>query len=123
MIRMTRQNSNDVRLFVETKKEDFFGTSKYLNLPDLQFYNWCNQQYRVNRGVYNTIDQWFYEYGIINVHSRRIQILAFLDFVKEEMLEEQPKYVRFGHGGLSKRLNEFTNDNGLRNVIPLKKSR
>lgn len=34
---MTTQNSNDVRLFVETKKENSFRTSKYLNLPDLQF--------------------------------------------------------------------------------------
>jgi riboflavin kinase len=122
MINMTTQNSNDVRLFVETKKEDFFGTSKYLNLPDLQFYIWCNRQYRVNRGVYITIDQWFYEYGIVNIHSRRIQILAFLDFVEDEMLEEQPKYIRFGHGGLTKRLNEFMNDRGQSNVIPLKKT-
>jgi riboflavin kinase len=121
MISMTAQNSNDVMLFVETKKENSFQTSKYLNLPDLQFFNWCNRQYRVNRGVYNTIDQWFYEYGIVNVHARRIQILAFLDFVKDEMLEEQPKFIRFGHGGLSKRLNEFMDDYGQRNVIPLKK--
>jgi riboflavin kinase len=119
---MSTQNSNDVRLFIETKKENFFRTSKYLNLPDLQFYNWCNQQYRVNRGVYNTIDQWFYEYGIVNIHSRRIQILAFLDFVKDEMLEEQPKYIRFGHGGLTKRLNEFMIDRLQSNVIPLKKT-
>jgi riboflavin kinase len=123
MISMTTQNSNDVRLFVETKKENSFQTSKYLNLPDLQFFNWCNRQYRVNRGVYNTIDQWFYEYGIVNVHARRIQILAFLDFVKDEMLEEKPKFIRFGHGGLSKRLNEFMNDYGQSNVIPLKKPR
>jgi riboflavin kinase len=122
MISMSTQNSNDVRLFIETKKENFFRTSKYLNLPDLQFYNWCNQQYRVNRGVYNTIDQWFYEYGIVNIHSRRIQILAFLDFVKDEMLEEQPKYIRFGHGGLTKRLNEFMIDRFQSNVIHLKKT-
>jgi riboflavin kinase len=122
MISMTTQNSNDVRLFVETKKENSLETDKYLNLPDLQFFNWCNRQYQVNRGVYNTIDQWFYEYGIVNVHSRRIQILAFLDFVKDEMLEKQPKYIRFGHGGLTKRLNEFINDYGQsNNVIPLKK--
>lgn len=122
MISMTTQNSNDVRLFVEAKKENLFETSKYLNLPDLQFYNWCNRLHRVNRGVYNTMDQWFYEYGIVNVHYRRIQILAFLDFVKAEMFEEQPKYIRFGHGGLTKRLNEFMNDRGQSNVIPLKKT-
>ncbi|MDQ1003342.1 riboflavin kinase [Neobacillus niacini] len=118
---MTTQYSNDVRLFAETKKELSFETSKYLNLPDLQFFTWCNRQYRVNRGVYNTIDQWFYEYGIVNVLYRRIQILAFLDFVKDKMLKEQPKFIRFGHGGLSKRLIEFINDYEQSNVIPLKK--
>lgn len=121
MIRMTTQNSNDVRLFLETKKENSFETSKYLNLPDLQFFNWCNRQYRVNRGVYNTIDQWLYEFGIVNAQYRRIQILAFLDFVKNEMLEGKPKFIRFGHGGLTKRLNEFIHDYGQSNVIPLKK--
>jgi riboflavin kinase len=122
MIRVTTQNNNHSRVFVEAKKENFFETSKYLNLPDLQFFNWCNRQYQVNRGVYNTIDQWFYEYGIVNIHFRRIQILAFLDFVRDDMLEKQPKFIRFGHGGLSKRLNEFMNDFGQsNNVIPLKK--
>jgi riboflavin kinase len=123
MIGMTTQNINHLRLFVEAKKENSLETNIYLNLPDLQFFNWCNRQYQVNRGVYNTIDQWFYEYGIVNVHSRRIQILAFLDFVKDEMLEEQPKFIRFGHGGLTKRLNEFINDYGKSNIIPLKKSK
>lgn len=123
MIRMTTQKSNDVKIFLDIRKEKSFETSKYLNLPDLQFYNWCNRQYQVNRGVYNTIDQWFYEYGIVAIHSRRIQILAFLDFAKDEMLIEQPKYIRFGHGGLSKKLNEFMNDRGQSNVIPLNKQR
>jgi riboflavin kinase len=105
------------------KKHNSFKTSKYLNLPDLQFFNWCHQQYRVNRGVYNTIDQWFYDFGIVNIHSRRIQLLAFLEFAKGESLEQdKQQLVRFGHGGLSKRLREFMNDVGQKgNVIQLEK--
>ncbi|MEY2195660.1 hypothetical protein AB7942_23420 [Neobacillus sp. BF23-41] len=120
---MQTQNMNSVGHFSKTKKQSSFKTSKYLNLPDLQFFNWCNQQYQVNRGVYNTIDQWFYEYGIVNIHYRRIQLLAFLEFVKGERIEQdKQKFIRFGHGGLTKRLNEFLNDGRQRrNVIQLKK--
>jgi len=109
---MKAQNVNDVRPFIKPKKLNSFGTFKYLNMPDLQFFIWCNQQYRVNRGIYNTIDQWFYEYGIINIYSRRIQLLAFLDSVKEDLNEPHSyKFIRFGHGGLTKRLNDFINNN------------
>lgn len=120
---MQTQNMNFVGHFSKTKKQNSFKTSKYLNLPDLQFFNWCNQKYQVNRGVYNTIDQWFYEYGIVDIHYRRIQLLAFLEFVKGERIEQdKQKFIRFGHGGLTKRLNEFLNDGRQsRNVIQLKK--
>ena len=118
---MQTQKLNSVGQF--TKKQNSFKTSKYLNLPDLQFFIWCHQLYQVNRGVYNTIDQWFYDFGIVNIHSRRIQLLAFLEFVKGEGLEQdKQQFVRFGHGGLSKRLNEFMNDVSKRgNVIQLEK--
>lgn len=119
---MKNQNVTTAELFLQTKKQNTFETSKYLNLPDLLFFNWCHQQYQVNRGVFNTIDQWFYEYGIVNIHYRRIQLMAFLDFVKDEITkQDQSKYIRFGHGGLTKRLNEFVNDSRQSNVIPLKK--
>lgn len=108
--------------FPELKKQNSFESSKYLNLPDLEFFIWCNKQYRLNRGIYNVIDQWFYEYGVINVQYRRIQLLAFLEFMKDELLgQDQTKFIRFGHGGLRKKLNEFIQDNGKSNVISLKK--
>lgn len=119
---MKTKNIKTAELLLQTNRQYAFETSKYLNLPDLMFFNWCKQKYQVNRGVYNTIDQWFFEYGIINIYYRRIQLLAFLDFVKEEMTkQDQPKFIRFCHGGLSKRLNEFVNDSRQNNVIPLKK--
>ncbi|MEH7747010.1 hypothetical protein V7659_18495, partial [Neobacillus drentensis] len=63
------------------------------------------------------------EYGVVDIHYRRIQLLAFLEFVKGERSEQdKQKFVQFGHGGLTKRLNEFLNDGRQsRNVIQLKK--
>lgn len=92
---------------VSTKK-GFLNQSEYLNLPDLQFFLWCQQQYSLNKGVFNTIDTWFYDYGIVPVLHRRIYILAFLDFVKESCLEQDHhKYIRFGSGGLTRKLHQF----------------
>lgn len=50
-----------------TLKKKSLDNSEYLNLPDLQFFLWCQQQYKLNKGVYNTIDSWFYEYGIVHI--------------------------------------------------------
>ncbi|MEH7334702.1 hypothetical protein V7161_18850 [Neobacillus drentensis] len=116
---MKPQSKNSVR--THTKNVSSLAASRFLNLPDLPFFIWCNQQYGVNRGIYNTIDQWFYDYGIDNIYCRRIQLLAFLDFVKDEMHEpDKHKFIRFGHGGLTKRLNEFLKDDPQGGkVIPL----
>jgi riboflavin kinase len=82
--------------------------SEYLNLPDIEFFLLCEQQYRVNKGVYNTIDKWFYHDGIVNIIHRRIYLLAFLEFVTEEnSKDDHHKYIRFGNGGLTKKLNQF----------------
>ncbi|MGG3470354.1 hypothetical protein ABES02_23070 [Neobacillus pocheonensis] len=104
-----------------TKTVNSLAASKYLNLPDLQFFIWCNQQYGVNRGIYNTIDQWFFDYGIVNIYCRRIQLLGFLDYEKDELYESNKhKFIRFGHGGLTKRLNQFLNNDAQGGkVIPL----
>lgn len=83
--------------------------SKYLNLPDLQFFNWCNQQYGLNKGVYNTIDNWLYENGLVSIQYRRIYLLAFLEYVKDVGLkQEEHKFIRFGSGGLTRMLQNFT---------------
>ncbi|MEH7255256.1 hypothetical protein V7111_24420 [Neobacillus niacini] len=118
---MQTQNTNSARQSSKTKVQNSIETSKYLNLPDLQFFNWCNQQFQVNRGVYNTIDQWFFDYGIVNIHHRRIQLLAFLESIKGEKFEQdKQKFIRFGHRGLTKRLNDFINNAGKMNLSGIK---
>lgn len=82
--------------------------SHYLNLPDLQFYKWCNRQFEINRGIFNTIDQWLYNQQLKDIYSRRIHILAFL----QHMRENEDKYdsknrLRFGSGGLVNSLKKF----------------
>ncbi|MGG3694052.1 hypothetical protein [Heyndrickxia ginsengihumi] len=82
--------------------------NEYLNLPDLLFFNWCQQQYNVNRGIYNTIDQWFYHYGIKEILPRRLYILSFLRFaLDKKLVTDSKKFIRFGNGGLTKQLAVF----------------
>ncbi len=102
----------------EAKKETITKNVN-LNLPDLQFFLMCQKHYRVNRGVFNTIDAWFYEYGIVSIIHRRTSVLAFLDFVKEaDQDSDQQKFIRFGHGGLTSRLQQFMEDSsGEREIV------
>ena len=81
--------------------------TEYLNLPDLHFFLSCQNKYKINKGVFNTIDNWFYEHGVLPIIHRRIHILAFLDYVNQKSDSISHKYVRFGNGGLTKTLNEF----------------
>lgn len=78
-----------------------------LNLPDLCFYKKCNNLYGINRGVYNVIDNWFFEYGITQVAYRRIYILSFLSYLKEGDQKVSSKYIKFGAGGLADKLSRF----------------
>jgi riboflavin kinase len=93
-----------------------------INLPDSLFWRLCQDKYGINRGVYNTIDLWFYKNGKYNLLERRHIILNFLMFVQGNI---QIKGVRleFGHGGLSKKLNEFwekiTTKALMLNTVPL----
>lgn len=84
-------------------------TPDKLHLPDSQFFTWCQSLYGVNKGIYNTIDSWFYESDKRDILSRRRSIVEFLTFVTScEMNRNQHYSLRFGHGGLTKKLPEFS---------------
>ncbi|WP_203557257.1 hypothetical protein [Bacillus sp. B15-48] len=55
--------------------------SDYVHLPDLQFIRFCMNQFGINRGIYNTIDSWFYEHGMTNIIERRKKSIIFLAIV------------------------------------------
>lgn len=74
------------------------GIEMDVQLPDLSFIRLCESRYGINRGIYNTIDLWFYEQGFIDIVERRKTILSFLDGNSRQ---------RFGHGGLSIKLQEY----------------
>lgn len=75
-----------------------------INLPDLQFVKWCEKNFGINRGVYNTIDEKLFELGYKNIQIRREAIITFL---KQHVENTNEKYYKFGHGNLSIALQSF----------------
>ncbi|PWA07824.1 hypothetical protein DCC39_16135 [Pueribacillus theae] len=84
--------------------------NQLVNYTDHSFQKLCEKKYGINRGVYNTIDSWFYEKGIKNIISRRKEILSFLSFIAYRFSLNQPSKLRFGSGGLVNKLEEFWNE-------------
>ncbi|RNB87093.1 hypothetical protein EDM56_15475 [Brevibacillus fluminis] len=72
-----------------------------LNMPDIQFAAWCHEQYGVNRGIYNTIDQWLFQRGFRQIVLRRKEIIAFLRQVsREKRGKAQSDRIKLGKGVL-----------------------
>lgn len=80
-----------------------FQSEEIVNLPDLLFSKLCEDRYSINKGVYNTIDRWFYEQGVTNIVNRRQMILSFFQSFGIAGKEK----VKFGPGGLTTKLNLF----------------
>ncbi|MGJ7922052.1 hypothetical protein [Neobacillus sp. LXY-4] len=97
---------------IERKMGGVVKNPEYLDLPDLYFFLWCQKKYKLNKGIYNTIDKWFYDQGVVPIILRRRSILAFLEFVKKEDHESNHHdIIRFGSGGLSIKLKHFLESN------------
>ena len=77
-------------------------SEEILHMPDLLFSKHCEEKYEVNKGVYNTIDRWFYNQGLNQITERRKTILSFFQYIS--LSENQGKKVKFGPGGLTTRL-------------------
>ncbi len=80
-----------------------FQSEELLNMPDLLFSKFCEEQFEINKGVYNTIDHWFHQQGLSHIVNRRKMILSFCQSI---CLSENEK-VKFGPGGLTTKLNMF----------------
>jgi riboflavin kinase len=76
--------------------------------PDLAFHHYCLKMYQLNRGVYNTIDQWLYDNGYPEIKRRRRMIIQFLDTMQQSKADEQRKFLSFGKGNLVVELSQFT---------------
>ncbi|MBS7345901.1 MAG: hypothetical protein KIG60_09695 [Caryophanon sp.] len=74
--------------------------------PDLLFFQYCQQHFRVNKGVFHTIDCQLYEMGFEKVKQRRYIMVQFLRYAQHRA-EQSGKYMKFGHGNLRKVIDEF----------------
>ena len=77
-------------------KEEIF------HYPELKFINYCKRTYGINRGVFNVIDEWFYEEGFIDIVQRRRIILDYL-----KNLSPADKDLKFGSGGVKRTLQAY----------------
>ncbi|OCA92914.1 hypothetical protein [Pseudobacillus wudalianchiensis] len=77
-----------------------------IHLNDLSFIRLCSENYGINKGIYNTIDAWFYSQGVTNILDRRKNILFFLDYLQRKNGESRSKQ-KFGNGGLTMNLREY----------------
>ena len=90
--------------------------NRLFNSPDLYFSQWCYEQYHINRGVYNTVEQWFYTNGIEEITERRKKIVQFFSWIQHEYEQEK---IKFGQGKLMMHLHLFSKQAG---GIPYEKS-
>ncbi|MGM0904541.1 MAG: hypothetical protein ACQEXB_26070 [Bacillota bacterium] len=74
-----------------------------IHLTDYSFQKMCNEEFGINRGVYNEIDKWFYNKGLVDILKRRKAILNFILF----NARNEKNKVRFGNGGLRDKLVEY----------------
>lgn len=82
--------------------------------PDLAFHHYCLQVYRLNRGTYNTIDQWLFDNGYPEIKRRRKMIIRFLDLMAQSQADEGRKFLSFGKGNLIVELSQFTAEFDMR---------
>ncbi len=82
-----------------------FQLEEIVHMPDLLFSKLCEEKYEINKGIYNTIDRWFYKKGLSQIVKRREMILSFFQYLS--LTENQGKKVKFGSGGLTTRLDYF----------------
>lgn len=74
-----------------------------VQLPDLLFVRLCEERFGINRGIYNSVDAWFFQKGLTDVTERRERVAEFLAGIG------QSGGVPFRRRGLASQLNDFWN--------------
>ncbi len=82
-------------------------SQKTIHYTDYFFQKLCDEQFGINRGIYNTIDHWFYTKGLENIVKRRKEIVAFLEHIAANYHHQEQTRIKFGSGKLTERLNEY----------------
>lgn len=78
-----------------------------VHLPDLSFVRKIEESFHINRGVYNTIDAWFYDNGLVEISDRRTHTLNFLQYITANLTEEQLTKRLFFPNGLTYTLKSY----------------
>ncbi|PIC68983.1 hypothetical protein CSV67_16115 [Sporosarcina sp. P2] len=89
---------------VSTKEEmeDLF------HLPDRRFFDWCAKSYFINRGIFNVIDSWLFDYGMKDIVSRRKAMDHYLRYLLlHGFYNEKKHFLQFGKNGVTESLSSF----------------
>lgn len=94
-----------------------FGLSKnvpthtpIMHLPDIMFTKIIDERFGINKGVYNTIDSWFWKKGVTSIKHRRKTILMFL-----MTNSSSTNKVKIGAGQLTVKLEQYWNEKNFIN--------
>ncbi|MFC5591467.1 riboflavin kinase [Sporosarcina soli] len=102
---LSQQNHNQLPPTKSENKRVKYDINSLIHLPDLSFVQWFDTEFGINRGVFNTIDAWFYQKGVKQITKRRRYILKFI-LNLDRHNGKKPK-VTFGDGGLIPSLTNF----------------
>lgn len=83
-----------------------------IDWPDIRFRAYCFHRYRLNKGIYNTIDQWLYDHGWESIHRRRKMLILFLESGGSRETSEEGMFFSFGKGNLIPQLEAFVKSVG-----------
>lgn len=84
-----------------------------VQLPDYLFVKYFQNEYGLNRGVYNTIDKWFYsEMNQDSIVERRKTIIDFIEYYCDYNQSDTNKFI-VGRGNLVNYLEKYSKENKL----------
>ncbi|WP_211326566.1 hypothetical protein [Paenibacillus flagellatus] len=78
--------------------------------PDHRFVRLCFERHGLNKGIYNAIDEWFYDRGWTDIAERRKLILRFLEQTDPKRDDSEfaaRRFLKFGKGQLVHTLEKF----------------
>ncbi|AXI00232.1 RNA-binding protein [Sporosarcina sp. PTS2304] len=78
------------------------------HLPDRRFFDWCAKSYSINKGIFNVIDSWLFDYGLKDIVSRRKAMDQYLNYLLlHGFYNEKKLYLQFGKKGVTESLSDF----------------
>lgn len=86
-------------------------TAEKWHYPDLSFQAYCKDHFGVNRGIYNTVEEWFFSKGFHEIVERRKLILDYFAYTKNSSKLGPPErnltFFKVGKGELIPSLESF----------------